>query len=187
METGGVREEQHLWDVCQDRFSSVSLLSDPPPPTGVSHHRCFQTSANAALECGTDLKAVISRAIVQLPALNHAHSRPSGRVSQRGLGDSSLGLHQWKALILGKRLTPAPSCSAPAPSLLGSPLYMDMFYFYSSFLLAALSAAQQGTNSPLIGTYLGNVRNPIFLSPLLPPSVLLLPSAASVKLSSFYL
>lgn len=55
-------------------------------------------------------------------------------------------------------------CPLPAPSLHSSPLYMDMFYFHSSFLLAALSVAQQGTNSLLIGTYLGNGRNLIFLS-----------------------
>lgn len=41
-----------------------------------------------ALEYETDLKAVISWAIVQLPMLNHAHSRPSGCVSQQGLRDS---------------------------------------------------------------------------------------------------
>lgn len=55
-------------------------------------------------------------------------------------------------------------CPLPTPSLHSAPLYMDMFYFRSSCLLAALSAAQRGTNSILIGTYLGNVRNPIFLS-----------------------
>lgn len=68
-------------------------------------------------------------------------------------------------------------CPLPVPSLYSSPLYMDMFYFHSSCLLAALSAAQQATNSILIGTYLGNVRNLIFLSNhcSLPP-ILLLPS-----------
>lgn len=73
-------------------------------------------------------------------------------------------------------------CPFPAPSLHSSPLYMDMFYFHSSFLLAALSVAQQGTNSLLIGTYLGNGRNPIFLSNPYPPSVLFLPSSSCLKL-----
>lgn len=38
---------------------------------------------------------------------------------------------------------------------------MDMFYFHSSILLDALSAAQRGTSSLLLGTYLGKGRNPI--------------------------
>lgn len=47
--------------------------------------------------------------MVELPVLNHAHSRPSGCVSQQGTrGLFSLGLRQWKAHILGKHLTPAP-------------------------------------------------------------------------------
>lgn len=61
----------------------------------------------------------------------------------------------------GETFNPWP---LPAPSLHSYPLYMDMFYFHISFLLAALSAAQQGINSLLIGTYLGNGRNPIFSS-----------------------
>lgn len=44
---------------------------------------------NTALERGTDLKAVISVAIVQLSRLNHTSQyRPSGRVNQQGPGDS---------------------------------------------------------------------------------------------------
>lgn len=84
-------------------------------------------------------------------------------------------------------------CPLPAPCLRSSPLYMDMFYFHSSFLLAALSAAQQGTNSLLIGTYLGSGRNPIFLSepyslPLSSscPVLLVSNSQASIYYSFFF-
>lgn len=73
-------------------------------------------------------------------------------------------------------------CPLAAPALPDFPLYMDMFCIRSSFLLAALSAAQQGTNSLLIGTYLGKGRNPIFLNN---PYSLPLPSCTCNKLSSF--
>lgn len=103
-----------------------------------------------ALECGIDLKTVSSLAEVQLPMLNHAHTRPASCVSQRGLGDSFTGFRPVESTHSGEAFNP---CPLPAPSLHSSPLYMDMFYFHSSFLLVALSAAQQGTDS-LFNRYL---------------------------------
>ncbi len=71
-------------------------------------------------------------------------------------------------------------CPLPAPSLHSSPLYMDMFYFHSSFLLAALSVAQQGTNS-LFNRYLFGQweKSHIFEQP--PPP--LCPPPAQISLS----
>lgn len=71
------------------------------------------------------------------------------------------GFRPWKAGEPGAAFNP---CPLPALSLHGFPLYMDMFCLNSSFLLAALSAAQRGTHSLFIGTYLGKGRNPVFLS-----------------------
>lgn len=71
------------------------------------------------------------------------------------------GLCPWKAGEPGEAFNP---CPLTAPSLHGFPLYMDMFCFNSSFLLAALSVALRGTHSLFIGTYLGKGRNPMFLS-----------------------
>lgn len=76
-------------------------------------------------------------------------------------------------------------CPVIAPSLHGFPLYMDMFCFDSSFLLAALSVAQRGTHSLFIGTYLGKERNPMFLSnPSSLPQPLRLPGLTWMTLSS---
>lgn len=99
---------------------------------------------------------------------------------RRDLGTLFTGFMPVESLYSGEAFNP---CPLPFPSLYSSPLYMDMFYFHSSCLLAALSAAQQGTNSVLIGTYLGNVRNLIFLSNHCSlPTVLLLPSFLRLKL-----
>lgn len=99
------------------------------------------------------------------------------------MGTLFTGLTPVESTHSGEAFNP---CPLSAPFLHSSPLYMDMFYFYSSFLLAALLAAQQGTNSLLIGTYLGNRRNPIFLrNPYSLPPVLLLLSC--LKRSCLYL
>lgn len=111
-----------------------------------------------ALDCGTDFKGVISTLIVQLPILNHAHSMPYACVNQQGLfcWVYANGKH-----ILGKHLTPAPLLLPLSPAFLS---IWTCSVSTGSFLPAALSAAQQGTNSLLIGTYLGKGRNPIFLN-----------------------
>lgn len=88
---------------------------------------------------------------VQLPVLSCSHLFLSQSAGTRGLCP-------WKA---GEEFNP---CLVTTPSLHGFPLYKDMFCFSSSFLLAALSVAQQGTRSLFIGTYLGKGRNPMFLS-----------------------
>lgn len=125
------------------------------------------------------LKAVISSTIVQLPILNHAHSMPLLVSISRDSGTLFTGFMPMENTHSGEAFNP---CPLTAPSLPGFPLYMDMFCIHSSFLLAALSAAQQGTKSLLIGTYLGKGRNPIFLNN---PYSLPLPSSTCEKLSSF--
>ena len=94
---------------------------------------------------------------VQPQVLSRAHSKPLFLC--QSAGTQSLWL--WKAGEPGEAFN---SCPVTAPSLHGFPLYMDMFCFNSSFLLAALSVAQRGTHLLFIGTYLGKGRNPIFLS-----------------------
>lgn len=113
--------------------------------------------SNAALEpfFETDLILLLP---VELPALSPAHSRASLSLRQSA---GTPGFRPWNAGEPGAAFNP---CPLPAPSLHGFPLYMDMFCLNSSFLLAALSAAQRGTHSLFIGTYLGKGRNPVFLS-----------------------
>lgn len=118
----------------------------------------------------------------------------AGSKSQRALGVSqsvgtwgffSLGVRQWKAHILGKRLTPAPLLAHVLLSLSIALLSIWTCSISTSpFPQAALSAAQRGTNSLLIGTYLGNDRNPIVLSNC---CSLPLPNSPGLKISSFCL
>lgn len=75
-----------------ERLMLTEVLK-PDAKYPVSEHQCFQSLVNMTLEYGTDLKAVISQVIVQLPVLNHAHSRSLGCVSQQGLGDSFYWVH----------------------------------------------------------------------------------------------
>lgn len=110
-----------------------------------------------ALERGTDLKAVMSSSA----ACTQSCVCPRPVSISGDSGALFIGFMPAESTHSAEAFNP---CPLTAPSLHGSPLYMDMFYFHSSFLLAALSAAQQGTNSLLIGTYLGKGRNPIFLS-----------------------
>lgn len=70
-------------------------------------------------------------------------------------GDSATlftGLTPVESSDSGEAFNPCPH---PAPSPQLSSLYGHVL-FPQPFLLAALSAAQQGTNSLLIATYLGN-------------------------------
>lgn len=67
-------------------------------------------------------KALILLLTVQLPVLSHAQ-----------------GFMPVESTHSGKAFNP---CPLAAPSLRGFPLYMDMFCFSSSFLLAALSVTQ---------------------------------------------
>lgn len=101
----------------------------------------------------------------------------------RDSGTLFTGFLPVESLHSGEAFNP---CPLPVPSVYSSPLYMDMFYFHSSCLLAALSPAQRGTNSILIGTYLVNVRN-IFEQQLFPLPVLLPPNLPLLKLPKFYL
>lgn len=118
------RGAQHLWIfffvyTCFHLFVSDVYLFHCQFSAGRfvdSNRGCKMSSlsslvANMALERGTLMKSVLSWAILQLPVLTHAHCWSSGCQSGGTRGLFLLGLCQCKTHILGKHLTPGPSCS----------------------------------------------------------------------------
>lgn len=151
METRGVRDEQHQWCVFPRQAFLVAASSSVVSSASVINV-AFQRRHLNRFWNGFNSFIASSAASAQ------SCSQQSLSLWQSA---GTPGFRPWKA---GEPEAAFNPCPLPAPSLHGFPLYMDMFCLNSSFLLAALSAAQRGTHSLFIGTYLGKGRNPVFLS-----------------------